>query len=60
VTCPDVEVWEMTETCTLDVAERDGATLEEVGELMNITRERVRQIGDKALAKVGEFVKGEE
>jgi hypothetical protein len=40
---PDIEIWEMTETCALDVADRGGITLEEVGEIMNLTRERVRQ-----------------
>src|SRR6185312_13612104 len=28
---PDLEVWEMSETCALDIADRGGATLEEVG-----------------------------
>lgn len=41
---PDTEVWEMTETCALDIAERGGVTLEEVGEIMNLTRERIRQL----------------
>lgn len=41
---PDLEVWEMEETCALDVADRGGVPLERVGELMNLTRERVRQI----------------
>jgi len=41
---PDLEVWERGETCALDVAERDGVTLEEIGEHMNLTRERVRQV----------------
>lgn len=31
-------------SCTLDLAERDGMTLEEVGQVLRITRERVRQI----------------
>jgi hypothetical protein len=43
---PDVDVWEMTETCSLDIADRGGITLEEVGEIMNLTRERVRQVRD--------------
>lgn len=34
----------MLDTCALDVADRDGATLEEVAQRLNITRERVRQI----------------
>jgi len=49
---PDLEVWEMTETCALDVADRGGITLEEVGEIMNLTRERVRQVETAGLAKL--------
>jgi hypothetical protein len=52
---PDVEVWELVESCALDVADRgngEGVTLEEVGALMNVTRERVRQIEIKGLAKL--------
>lgn len=47
---PDLEPDEMTESCSLDVADRGGATLERVGALMNMTRERVRQIEVKAKA----------
>jgi hypothetical protein len=46
---PDLEVWELPETCSLDVAERGGVTLEEVGEILNLTRERIRQIQVMAL-----------
>lgn len=46
---PDLEVWEMPETCGLDVADRGGITLEEVGEIMNLTRERIRQIEVRGL-----------
>jgi len=49
---PDLEVWEMTESCALDVADRGGATLEDVGAIMNLTRERIRQLEVKALAKL--------
>ncbi|MCS6858107.1 MAG: DNA-binding protein [Sandaracinaceae bacterium] len=48
----DIEVWEMAETCALDVADRGGITLEEVGEIMNLTRERVRQVETAGLAKL--------
>lgn len=38
--------------CVLDIVEKNGSmTLEDVGMYMNVTRERVRQIGDAALRK---------
>ncbi len=49
---PDLEPWEMGETCALDVAERGGITLEEVGEIMNLTRERIRQVEVRGLKKL--------
>ncbi len=49
---PDKEVWEMKETCALDVADRGGITLEEVGEILNLTRERIRQVEVKCLEKL--------
>jgi len=50
---PDKEVWELKETCALDVAEKGGITLEEVGEILNLTRERVRQIESIGFSKLG-------
>ena len=49
---PHLKVWEMRETCALDVADRGGATLEEVGDIMNLTRERVRQVEVFGLLKL--------
>jgi hypothetical protein len=49
---PDLEAWEMSESCALDVADRGGTTLEDVGAIMNLTRERIRQVEVKALAKL--------
>lgn len=49
---PDLEPWELRETCALDVAERGGVTLEEVGEIMNLTRERIRQIEVRGLLAI--------
>jgi hypothetical protein len=49
---PDIEPDDLRESCTLDVADRGGTTLEEVAELLNITRERVRQIEVRGLAKL--------
>ncbi|HEY4012683.1 MAG TPA: sigma factor-like helix-turn-helix DNA-binding protein [Polyangiaceae bacterium] len=52
VNFPDLDPWEMSETCALDVADRGGTTLEEVGAIMNLTRERIRQVEVKGLAKL--------
>jgi hypothetical protein len=41
---PDLEPSDLAESCALDVAERGGESLERVAELINVTRERVRQI----------------
>ena len=49
---PDLEVWEMAETCALDVADRGGTTLEEVGDILNLTRERIRQVEVLGLQKL--------
>lgn len=60
---PDLEVWELIDTCSLDVAEEgdvprpgsgegEGATLEQISLLFGITRERIRQIEVAALAKL--------
>ena len=51
---PDKEIWELEHTCALDVAEKGGITLEEVGAIMNLTRERIRQVETRGLAKLRE------
>lgn len=45
------ELEDMPETCALDVADGGPSSLEEVGRLLNVTRERVRQIEARALRK---------
>jgi hypothetical protein len=42
-------------SCALDAAERGPLRLEGVGELLRLTRERVRQIERRALEKMAEF-----
>jgi hypothetical protein len=49
---PDQSTSDLPSTCALDVAERGGQSLEEVGSLLNITRERARQIEVAALRKI--------
>ena len=46
------------ESCTLDVADRGGATLEEISRALGVTRERVRQIEEAGLAHLREKVPG--
>lgn len=52
VSFPDKELWDLEETCALDVAERGGVTLEDVGRIMNVTRERIRQLEAVGLQKL--------
>ena len=49
---PDLEPWELRDTCALDVAERGGSTLDEIGEITNLTRERIRQLEVRGLLKL--------
>lgn len=49
---PDVDTIDLKHSCCLDVAADGGRTLEQVGEIMNLTRERVRQIEASALRKL--------
>lgn len=49
---PDLEPGEMTESCVLDVTDRGPQTLEDVGKIMNITRERIRQVEARAVGKI--------
>lgn len=52
---PHLEVHEMAHTCVLVVAggvDGEGLTLEEVGEILNLTRERIRQVEVRALLKL--------
>lgn len=49
---PDLEVEQLVETCALDVADQGGETLEATGEVLNVTRERIRQIEVRALARL--------
>jgi hypothetical protein len=49
---PDLEPDQMGESCCLDIADQGGATLEHVGALVNLTRERIRQIETKAFRRL--------
>lgn len=50
---PSLDPDQMPEQCILDIAEKNGGiTLEDIADLMNLTRERVRQLEDGALEKL--------
>lgn len=49
---PDLEPEEMGESCAQDVADRGGITLEDVGAVYNLTRERVRQYETRGTEKL--------
>ena len=41
---PEKEPWEIQDSCVLDIADDGSITLEEIGKIMNLTRERIRQL----------------
>lgn len=47
------DIMEM-QTCSLDVADQGEHTLEAIGEMLGVTRERVRQIEEQAMARMAE------
>ena len=49
---PDLEPWELPHTCALDVADAGALTLEEIGAVTNLTRERVRQLEVRGLLQL--------
>ena len=49
---PDLEPWEMKSSCALDVADAGALTLEEIGLITNLTRERIRQVEVRGLIKL--------
>lgn len=55
---PDLELDEIPETCALDVADHGGEPFARVGELLNLTRERVRQLQVAALELLRKRSKG--
>jgi hypothetical protein len=47
----DGEVWDMGETCALDVADRGDHMLEEIANVLGCTREAIRLVEAKALVR---------
>jgi hypothetical protein len=55
---PDLELWEMGESCVLDAAARGGMPLETVAVVLNLTRERVRQLEVMACVAIMQRMRG--
>ena len=53
---PDIEPWDLETSCSLDVSSEEGATLDEVGDFMNLSRERIRQIEVQVLEKLADSI----
>lgn len=49
---PNLELEQLEHTCALDIADRGTMTLDVVGDLINVTRERARQIEVRALLRL--------
>jgi len=52
VNFPTVELWELPYSCALDLADERELTFEEIGQALNLTRERIRQLTGDILSKV--------
>ena len=51
---PELEPWELQETCTLDIAERGGVSFSTVADAINVSKQRVEQVQSEALRKLQE------
>ena len=56
---PDLEIWELPESCALDLAAEGGLTLERVGSALNVTRERARQVENCGMNKLRKSISEE-
>lgn len=53
---PGVEIEDLENSCSLDVADKGCNTLKEVGDILKLTRERIRQLEVKALIYLEDVV----
>ncbi|MEM7448889.1 MAG: sigma factor-like helix-turn-helix DNA-binding protein [Myxococcota bacterium] len=49
---PDLKPWELESSRSLDVAERGSHTLQEVADILSLSRERIRQIEARAMRRL--------
>lgn len=56
---PGVMPWELWPSCSLDVAEQEGLSLEAVGELLGVRKWQIKRDEERALAKLAEAMEGQ-
>ena len=57
---PDTDISELEHSCALDVADDGEMTFEQIGGLLNLTRERIHQMTNQAVGNIGEKICPEE
>lgn len=53
---PQINVWELDPSCSLDVAQTGPQSLSRVGRMLSITRERARQLEANAIEKMASLM----
>lgn len=53
---PESEIWELESTCALDLAGEGESTFEEIGQAINLTRERIRQLTNEIVDNLYEQI----
>jgi len=58
---PGIEPWDVPpeESCALDVADRGGETLADIGRMISVSRERARQLGEAGRRRAQEAPEAE-
>lgn len=53
---PDLEVWELKETCALDLADKQESSFDDIAQVLNLTKERVRQLVGSATRRLHDAI----
>lgn len=56
---PTTDVSAMGETCSLDLAERGTMSLDQIGQILKLSRERIRQLEETALVRLRDALEGQ-
>lgn len=56
VNFPESDICELEHSCALDLADAGEQTFEQIGGLLNLTRERIRQMTNQAVETLGDRV----